>query len=61
MQFNLLYFTIAVLIGFLIFYFIKPYPKIVLKEPNPGNVDKLLYIDDKDVCYRYSKEQVDCP
>lgn len=61
MQFDIVYFSIAILIGFLLFYFIKPESQIILKEPKPDNVDNLLYIDDEDVCYRYSAEEINCP
>ena len=61
MRIILLYFIIALFIGFLIIYVIAPPPKIVIKYPNLNNVGKHVYVDDNNVCYKYKKVNVSCP
>ncbi len=61
MKFVPLFFFIAIFIGFLFVYVTSPPPKIVLKNPNPNNIDNITYIDDSGVCYKYKKEKIKCP
>lgn len=61
MKFSLYYFLIAILVGFFIVYITSPKPKVVIKYPTPKNNDKITYIDDNDVCYKYKKINVPCP
>ena len=61
MKFLPIYFFVSLLIGFFIVYVTSPDPDIVIKHPNPDNIDNLTYIDDNDVCYKYSKKKITCP
>ena len=56
-----LYFLLAVLVTFMLLYVFTPKPTILIKYPNIEDVDSPLYIDDNDVCYKYKKQQIDCP
>ena len=38
-----------------------PPPTIVYKYPTPDNAEKITYIDNSKVCYKYRSEVVDCP
>lgn len=61
MEFIPLYFFIALFIGFFIVYITSPSPKVILKNPNPDNIDNITYIDDNNVCYKYKKTKIKCP
>jgi hypothetical protein len=54
-------FLIAFAVGITYVYFVVPPPKIVLKYPNPYNVDKVIYQDESKACYKYSADKIDCP
>jgi hypothetical protein len=41
-----------IIIGVGIIYAFSPQPQVILKYPN----DKNVYIDDKNVCYKYIKK-----
>ena len=60
MHFEPFYFILALIIGFIIMYLIKPEPYIIMKTPKPNNKNT-LYIDDNDVCYRYVDKEIPCP
>jgi hypothetical protein len=55
-----IYFFIAILITFLFLYILTPKPTVVIKYPSI-NEDSPLYIDDNDVCYKYKKQEIQCP
>jgi len=54
-------FLVALCVGLFYTYLSTPYPKIVIKYPTPFNAGKVTYVDDADVCYKYSVREVDCP
>jgi len=54
-------FFISLFIGFMMCYILTPPPKIVFKHPTPENVNKLIYKDDSDNCYKYKVDLVKCP
>ena len=54
-------FIIAFCVGIFLTYISTPPPKIVIKYPNPDNVDKVTYKDSADTCYKYKAEKVQCP
>ena len=43
---------ISIIIGIGIIYILAPKPEIILKYPNEQNI----YIDENNVCYKYSKK-----
>lgn len=54
-------FIIALAIGMLYVYLKTPMPKIVIKYPNPDNINKVVYKDGSDNCYVYNADKVTCP
>jgi len=60
MKIILAYFLMSMLITFIILYFINPEPHIIVKYPNIHEKKSDLYVDDKDICYRYKTNEVKC-
>lgn len=60
MQIILMYFLLSIVVTFIILYLYSPKPQIILKYPNYKKPLSDLYIDDKDVCYRYKTKTVKC-
>jgi len=58
--FNFQYFIISFALGMLFVYMYKPKTEIIFKFPNPNNVDKIIYNDKNDTCYKYNFEEKDC-
>lgn len=56
-----LIFLIAFAIGIFFTYILTPPPRIVIKYPNPHNIDDTTYVDDAGVCYKYKMKSVSCP
>lgn len=61
MKIELTYFCIAFAIGILLSYLVSPQTKLIMKFPNPSNNNKLTYIDDNNVCYKYDSTEIPCP
>nr|QBK88931.1 MAG: uncharacterized protein LCMiAC02_00240 [Mimivirus LCMiAC02] len=59
MELNLLYFILALFIGFMFIYITAPHPKIIIKHPNLQNVGNITYIDDNNIHYKYKKVKVE--
>lgn len=55
------FFLVSLFIGIWTVYAFYPMPKVIIKQPNPNNCKKNLFVDDNGVCYRYSKKEIDCP
>jgi hypothetical protein len=60
MQIILMYFLLSIVVTFMILYLCSPKPQIILKYPNHEKPLSDLYIDDKNVCYRYKTKEVSC-
>jgi hypothetical protein len=60
MQIIPLYFAISLFISILVLYLLFPAPRVIIKEPNIKDDVSELYIDEKDTCYKYYKEEVSC-
>jgi hypothetical protein len=60
MEIILIYFLLSVVITFIILYVINPNPYIIMKYPTINKKKSDLYIDDKNVCYRYHAEETKC-
>lgn len=58
MQFIPLYFIIAIFITMFVLYLIYPDPVIIVKYPTPDNEFSDVYVDDKDVCYKYRRQRI---
>ena len=61
MQILIPYLLLGLFLGVLMAYLIHPLPKVVVKYPNPNNIGNTTYIDDNNVCYKYTTEEVPCP
>jgi hypothetical protein len=59
-RFNFFAFIIAFAIGILFVYLSAPKPKIIIKYPTPYNVDKIVYKNENDICYKYKLEEIKC-
>jgi len=55
------YFLVAFCVGLLYTYISVPPQQIVIKYPTPYNSDKVTYVDDAGVCYRYKVSTDSCP
>jgi hypothetical protein len=54
-------FIISFAIGLLFVYILGPEEKTIYIYPTPENVDKLLFKDKANNCFRFEEETVDCP
>ena len=54
------YFIISFAIGILYVYLVQPKKEVVYRFPNPNNLDKLVYTDKNDNCYKYKVEETNC-
>lgn len=54
-------FIISFAIGLLFVYILGPEQKTIYIYPTPENVDKLLFKDKANNCFRFEEETVDCP
>ncbi len=53
-------FIVALALGLFFTYITQPKDKIVYVYPNPGNINKLLFKDLADTCYKFDSEEVEC-
>jgi hypothetical protein len=54
-------FFISFAIGLFFIYVLGPEMKTVYIYPSPENVDKVLFKDKADNCFRFEEEIVECP
>jgi hypothetical protein len=54
-------FIISLAIGMFFVYISSPEPQILYIYPTPDNVDKILYKDKTDTCYKFTAKEVKCP
>jgi len=54
-------FIISLAIGIFFVYISSPEPQILYIYPTPDNVDKILYKDKTDTCYKLKANKVECP
>lgn len=59
MQLIPIYFISAMFITMLILYIMYPNPDVIVKHPSPEEEVSEVYVDDKGVCYRYHRREVD--
>lgn len=52
---------ISLCIGLLYTYLYVPKPRIIIKYPTPYNSEKIKYVDDSGVCYKYKVNKTQCP
>lgn len=54
-------FFIAFAVGIFLVYIYSPAKKIIIKWPTPENIEKTVYKDHSDSCYKYKANEVSCP
>lgn len=54
------YFIISFAIGILYVYLVQPKKEIVYRFPNPNNINKLIYTDKNETCYKYKVVEKKC-
>ena len=58
---NPLVFIVSFMIGMVYCYYKKPTKRIVYRHPTLENMNKLIYHDNNNECYKYSMDNIDCP
>ena len=58
---NIPVFIISLAIGLFVTYVTTEPTKSIFVYPNPDNVEKLLYKDKADNCFKFKAEEVKCP
>ena len=58
---NLPIFIISLAIGIFVTYITIPATQRIVVYPNPDNIDKILYQDRADNCFKFSSKEVKCP
>jgi len=54
------YFLVSFALGLCLVYILGEDVKVITVYPNPSNVEKILYKDNADECFRMEYKQVDC-
>ena len=54
-------FIISLAVGIFFVYISSPEPQTLYIYPTPDNVDKILYKDQTDTCYKFTANEVSCP
>lgn len=60
MQIIFFYFIVSMLTTFIILYIFYTEPKVILKYPKIDQPLSDLYVDDKNICYRYKTKEIHC-
>lgn len=58
---NLPIFIISLAIGIFVTYITTEPTRSIVVYPNPDNIDKILYKDKADNCFKFEAEEVKCP
>lgn len=58
---NFKLFLLSLTIGLFFVYIIDVPKRVIYIKPNVDNVDKVMYKDSSDSCFRYVGHQVTCP
>ncbi len=61
MWFKPLWFFLGFAVGMFIVYIMPLNTKVIYKHPMPDNVDKVVYRDKEQNCYKYLAEEIKCP
>jgi len=58
---NFKFFLLSLAVGLFFVYIVDTPKKVIYITPNIDNVDKVLYKDNSDNCYKYEANEVTCP
>jgi len=58
---NIPVFIISLAIGLFVAYVTTEPTKSIFVYPNPDNIDKLLYKDKADNCFKFKADEIKCP
>jgi hypothetical protein len=58
---NFKFFLLSLAVGLFFVYIVDTPKKVIYITPNIDNVDKVLYKDNSDKCYKYEANEVTCP
>jgi hypothetical protein len=58
---NSKFFLISLAVGLFFVYIVDTPKKVIFITPNIDNVDKVLYKDNSDNCFKYEPTEVTCP
>ena len=58
---NIPIFIISLAIGLFVTYITTEPTKSIVVYPNPDNIDKILYKDSADNCFKFKAKEVKCP
>jgi hypothetical protein len=53
-------FIISFGLGMLYVYLVQPKKEVVYRFPNPNNLNKLVYTDKNENCYKYNVQEKNC-
>jgi hypothetical protein len=57
---DLFYFISGIIAGAIILYVYKAEKKVIIKYPHPDTVNKQIYRDINNICYKFNVKEVDC-
>lgn len=57
---NIPAFIISLAIGLLFVYLSEPTTNVVHVYPTPENIDRILYRDNAENCYKYEANEIEC-
>ena len=58
---NVPIFIISLAIGLFMCYITTSKTEVIFVYPTPDNIDKILYKDYSDTCYRFDSQETKCP
>ena len=58
---NIPIFIISLAVGLFVTYVTSAPTKSIVVYPNPENIDKILYKDKADNCFKFKAKEVKCP
>ena len=58
---NVPLFLVSLSLGLFVTYVTGPETQKIFVYPNPDNLDKILYKDHADTCYKFTAKSIKCP
>jgi len=57
---DIIIFSISLFIGLFLVYVTAPKPNIIFKYPTIKTANDIIYVDEKNTCYKYIPKLVNC-